>query len=129
MAGTSENKDGLTTFHELYSNYVLETYHEKIRGKLKYDIPREKFPSTIFQDRGIYGQAQIREGVEALRTEPSALKVCIIGAGAAGLYAAMILQSLGVEYEILEAQPSHIGGRLLTHHFSDSPNDYYVSSS
>ncbi|KAI0085414.1 amine oxidase [Irpex rosettiformis] len=37
----------------------------------------------------------------------------------------MILQSFGVEYEILEAQPSHIGGRLLTHRFSDGPNDYY----
>ncbi|RDB24913.1 hypothetical protein Hypma_008040 [Hypsizygus marmoreus] len=41
----------------------------------------------------------------------------IIGAGAAGLYTAMILQSLGIEYEILEAN-DRIGGRLFTHRFN-----------
>src|SRR4051812_8889312 len=35
------------------------------------------------------------------KTEP--LTVGIVGAGAAGLYAAMILQSLDMDYEILEA--------------------------
>ena len=29
--------------------------------------------------------------------------ICIVGAGVAGLYAAMILESLDLEYEILEA--------------------------
>lgn len=60
------------------------------------------------------------------------LKVGILGAGAAGLYAAMILEGFkeyGYTYEILEAEPEsdHVGGRLWTHKFSDSPNDYYVS--
>ena len=50
----------------------------------------------------------------------------IVGAGAAGLYAAIILQDLGLKYEILEANRT-IGGRLLTHRFSSGPNDYYVS--
>jgi heterodisulfide reductase subunit A-like polyferredoxin len=35
--------------------------------------------------------------------------VCIIGAGPAGLYAAMILQSIGVPYRLIEAS-GHVGG-------------------
>jgi lysine-specific histone demethylase 1B len=38
-------------------------------------------------------------------------KVIIIGAGAAGLYAAYILKSKGIDFQILEASPSY-GGRL-----------------
>jgi hypothetical protein len=60
--------------------------------------------------------------------EETKLRVGIIGAGVAGLYTAMILESLGIEYEILEAQGDHIGGRLLTHHFSTGENDYYVTT-
>lgn len=61
------------------------------------------------------------------------LKVGILGVGAAGLYAAMILEGFkehGYTYEILEAEPDdgHVGGRLWTYKFSDSPNDYYVSA-
>jgi len=38
-------------------------------------------------------------------------KVLIIGAGAAGLYAGYLLQSLGIDFQILEARNNH-GGRL-----------------
>lgn len=54
-------------------------------------------------------------------------KVCIVGAGIAGLYIAMILDSLKVPnltYDILEAN-SRVGGRIYTHHFSNEPHDYY----
>lgn len=50
--------------------------------------------------------------------------VGIIGAGMAGLYTAMILKSLGISYEILEAS-GRIGGRVHTHRFSNDPGDYY----
>lgn len=60
-------------------------------------------------------------------------KVGIVGAGAAGLYSGLLLQSLGVDYEILEAG-SRIGGRVWTHRFtkdaapgSGAYYDYYVS--
>jgi hypothetical protein len=67
------------------------------------------------------------------------LKVGIIGAGAAGLYAAMLLDSLGIDYDIHEAS-DRIGGRIFTYHFDQetwdksTPSDpayydYYVSSS
>ena len=45
------------------------------------------------------------------------LPICIVGAGCAGLYAAMILDTLGIEYEILESN-SRIGGRIFTHRFN-----------
>jgi hypothetical protein len=44
------------------------------------------------------------------------LKIGIVGAGAAGLYAATLLDSLGIDYEILESN-SRIGGRIFTHRF------------
>lgn len=55
---------------------------------------------------------------------PKEHHVGIIGAGMAGLYTAMILKSLGIEYEILEAS-NRIGGRVYTHRFSNDPGDYY----
>ncbi|KAI5868216.1 hypothetical protein GGS23DRAFT_544568 [Durotheca rogersii] len=54
-------------------------------------------------------------------------KVCIVGAGVAGLYIAMILEDLEIPnltYEIVEAG-SRVGGRVYTHHFSEEPHDYY----
>jgi heterodisulfide reductase subunit A-like polyferredoxin len=64
------------------------------------------------------------------------LKVGIIGAGAGGLYTALLLDSLGIDYDILEAS-DRVGGRIFTHRFNETawsqstPNDpdyydYYV---
>ncbi len=47
--------------------------------------------------------------------------VAIVGAGAAGLYVADILQSSGVEVIILEASP-RVGGRIRTLKLSDKPS-------
>ncbi|KAL0567568.1 hypothetical protein V5O48_014428 [Marasmius crinis-equi] len=47
------------------------------------------------------------------------LPICIIGAGCAGLYAALLLDSLGIPYEILEFN-DRIGGRIYTHRFNGS---------
>jgi monoamine oxidase len=59
------------------------------------------------------------------KNEPS-LKIGIIGGGVAGLYAAYILKFLGIDYEILEANPDRLGGRVFTHHFTnDNKYDYY----
>ncbi|KZT21397.1 FAD/NAD(P)-binding domain-containing protein [Neolentinus lepideus HHB14362 ss-1] len=58
-------------------------------------------------------------------TRHSKSNICIIGAGAAGLYTAMILDSLDLPYEILEAS-ERVGGRLFTYHFPQgSKYDYY----
>ncbi|OJD38025.1 l-amino acid oxidase [Diplodia corticola] len=51
-------------------------------------------------------------------------KVCIVGAGVAGLFIAMMLDTLGIPYDILEAN-ERIGGRVYTHRFGPGPHDYY----
>lgn len=59
------------------------------------------------------------------------LKVCIIGAGAAGLFTALLIDHLNatvptfnVQYDIFESQAA-VGGRLYTYNFSSTPHDYY----
>jgi NADPH-dependent glutamate synthase beta subunit-like oxidoreductase len=55
--------------------------------------------------------------------------VGILGAGVGGLYTALILDSLKIDYEILEAS-DRTGGRLLTYNFPNSGEyDYYVCHS
>lgn len=58
--------------------------------------------------------------------ELAALPVGIIGAGVSGLYIAMMLDSLGIKYEIMEGS-ERIGGRLYTHNFpkNQGPYQYY----
>jgi len=60
--------------------------------------------------------------------DPGRIVVGIIGAGAAGLYTAMILQDLGIDYEIIEGS-ERPGGRIRTHEFKDGkkPWNYFVS--
>ncbi|KAJ7466775.1 amine oxidase [Mycena galericulata] len=79
--------------------------------------------------------AKSKAGLPSLNPPPSRAKtgepirVGILGAGIAGLYAALLIDYLGPEsgltYDILEANPGRTGGRLYTHRFSDSPNDYF----
>ncbi|KAG1779144.1 hypothetical protein EV702DRAFT_123981 [Suillus placidus] len=52
------------------------------------------------------------------------VKFCIIGAGVAGLYIAMILKELGIPFDLVEAS-DRAGGRFYTHRFSEAPHDYY----
>lgn len=65
-------------------------------------------------------------------------KVGIIGAGAGGLYTALLLDSLGIDYDLLEGS-NRVGGRIFTHRFNktawlqSTPSDadyydYYVSA-
>ena len=51
-------------------------------------------------------------------------KVGIIGAGIAGLYTALILDSLGIEYEILKAS-SRVSGHLKIYQFPGGGEHYY----
>jgi hypothetical protein len=58
------------------------------------------------------------------------LPVGVIGTGTAGLYTAMIFESLGIDYHLIDADaPGRVGGRLFTYHFPNGgPYDYYVSN-
>lgn len=55
-------------------------------------------------------------------------KVCIIGAGMAGLVVANGLKTIGkYDFDILEALPDRVGGRVYTQTFPDlnTPHNYY----
>ncbi|KAH8096670.1 hypothetical protein BXZ70DRAFT_329577 [Cristinia sonorae] len=74
-----------------------------------------------------------------LLTQTDPLTIGIIGAGVTGLYIGMTLTKVNaylvekklkpIKFEILESESSSgghpVGGRLWTHTFSDSANDYY----
>ena len=61
------------------------------------------------------------------RAVTSDAPVGILGAGVGGLYTALILQSLDVNFEILESS-DRTGGRLFTHKFPGGNfYDYFVS--
>lgn len=82
--------------------------------------------------------------VEPTAKLPAEIKVCIVGAGAAGLFTAMIfdwlksksdkgeLPDLHIKYDLFEAAgEDRAGGRLYTHHFEGTkqyptgPHQYY----
>ena len=74
---------------------------------------------------------QLRE-VPTRAAEADEYRVCIIGAGVAGLFTAMIIDylngkaNLGFTYDIFEAaSETRFGGRLYTHRFSHALHDYY----
>ncbi|KAI1181100.1 hypothetical protein F4777DRAFT_573174 [Nemania sp. FL0916] len=68
-----------------------------------------------------------RPGRGPSEPRPREYKLCIVGAGIAGLYIALILDTLaipGVSFDFLEAS-NRIGGRCLTYNFSQRRHDYY----
>ena len=91
------------------------------------------FLRTLLTESADYGN------LTSCRNSTGPFKVGIVGAGAAGLYSAILLQSLGIDYEILELT-ERIGGRIYTYRFDETawnnskPGEpdyynYYVSSS
>lgn len=67
-------------------------------------------------------QIAIRQGIQIAR-QPN--KICIVGAGMAGLYSALMLKHYtNSEVKIFEAS-DRIGGRVYTHRFSDEPHQYF----
>ena len=59
---------------------------------------------------------------------PTDEKICIVGAGACGLYLALMLRYLGFSnFDVLESS-QRVGGRCYTHKFTDDPqcpHNYY----
>jgi hypothetical protein len=101
---------------------LLEEFQKKNEDVPKIDLsklaPNVGYPS--FSTKSVPSGA---------RRKPTELPVCIIGAGVSGLYTAMILESLGIKYQIIDANTKErVGGRLFTHRFtSGGKYDYFVS--
>jgi hypothetical protein len=101
------------SIHERHGYAILDRYHLNLPVPLPGPVDPQGADATAFPPK-------------LASWPPPDFKVGIIGAGAAGLYTAMILQDLGIQYELLEANKT-VGGRLFTHRFGEKPNDYYVS--
>jgi hypothetical protein len=94
------------------ARYVINDHHEKYKQELDRKMP-----------------GPIKDYLPEVPKVTAALPVCIVGAGAAGLYTALIFESLGIPCQILEANPDLVGGRIFTKTFksADNPNyNYYV---
>ena len=104
--------------HAHYARHLINDEHDKViplllepHRRLVQDLEEGK--SLTFKDK--------------VDLDPSIVPVGILGAGSGGLYAALILDDLGIKYQILEAS-DRTGGRIFTHHFSQQEYDYYVSN-
>ncbi|KAM9957008.1 hypothetical protein ACTFIR_003745 [Dictyostelium discoideum] len=90
---------------------------------------RSLFASRLLQ-RSVGMEAKFHSIIAKNRSKRSTkasqkdLTVGIIGAGMAGLYAAMILQDLGLQYNILEANKERVGGRIYTYRFPQNQDKY-----
>lgn len=60
----------------------------------------------------------------AKRRDKHALNIGIVGGGMAGLYAGMLLDTLGIGYHIFEASGERLGGRVYTYYFDNAPHQY-----
>ncbi|KAG8895450.1 hypothetical protein FRC01_012354, partial [Tulasnella sp. 417] len=88
-----------------YGQYIIEKH---MLQKLDSDYPIE-FPTP-------------EAALPSKSGRPGNQTVGILGGGVGGLYAAMMLESVGVPYEVLEAR-GRVGGRLFTHKFDNG--DFY----
>ncbi|KAF3105147.1 hypothetical protein TWF569_010210 [Orbilia oligospora] len=122
--------------HPIKGRYARRVVREKIAAEIEVlrQMPGNPFsglppcsPDDLPRDKN-YKNGKLGEEVsEQTAPQLPPRKVCIVGAGVAGLYIAMILDDLNIPnltYEILEAN-SRVGGRAYTHHFSDKSHDYY----
>ncbi|KJZ72746.1 hypothetical protein HIM_07821 [Hirsutella minnesotensis 3608] len=76
--------------------------------------PREKFMQKILSRSFDYGgcfNCSVRSSGEP--------RIGVIGAGITGLYAAILLDSLNIDYELLESS-NRIGGRIFTYRFNET---------
>jgi NADPH-dependent 2,4-dienoyl-CoA reductase/sulfur reductase-like enzyme len=93
---------------KLLRDHVTKQFNTRLqRNDLQSELP--KFPGL--------NQSDLKTSPDGSFQEPLG-KVCIVGAGAAGVYMAWMLSYLGIEYDLFEAS-DRIGGRVYTHTFAE----------
>lgn len=97
----TRNQIETTSLHQEYKKYIIKNY---VDISTKEDNNGKKIPRV---DRKLIGSYQKEKPL-----------VGIIGGGFAGIYAGLILQSLGIEFEIFESS-DRVGGRIYTWYSSD----------
>jgi len=123
LPSRSENIDLVRAF---YAKKILEESQAKYDGLFiggPYGLPSAP---TLPPDTDVEAISY----QEAAPQQPEGFSIGILGAGVAGLYTALMIDSLGpdsgITYQILEAD-QRIGGRLFTYKFEGhAEDDYYV---
>lgn len=95
---------------------------QAIQDRLNIPVARTDIPSDGEPKKGPARKYKMEPPILPHMAEEK-LPIGIIGAGCAGLCAAMMLQDLGIDYEILEALPDEehggrTGGRIYTYRFN-----------
>jgi monoamine oxidase len=89
-------------------------------------LPAIETPSFL-KSAGLAPAPEVPEQVARLRAlqgSGEGKKVIVVGAGAAGLCAASELQAFGYEVEVLEADASHVGGRIRTRRLASGYGEF-----
>ncbi|QPC80210.1 hypothetical protein HYE68_010962 [Fusarium pseudograminearum] len=106
-----------------YAQHLLNKHLRKLRAKLNEDVefseplPQKKFSHSAPSDGDPLSEMPEYKG-----------RVAIVGAGATGLYLAMMLKYLKINNVDIYEASNRIGGRCYTYNFpdeKDSPHNYY----
>ncbi|CAL1716006.1 unnamed protein product [Somion occarium] len=100
-------------------DFVTHKYNQ-IHGNVPETFPPSAHPTTTSLDLPYWK-------IPDFGQELWGGKVCIIGAGVAGLYLAMQLEKAGIMFDVVEAS-DRIGGRVNTYTFTEGggiPHNYY----
>jgi hypothetical protein len=131
MSFTAPNPDFYAPYKAKYLSYLVKCASELDYQRLEQLMPKIPIgvPSSQTDNETENGEtADIEKKIKNLgdyTQDQHPIKIGIIGAGISGLYTGLILQHLGIDYEILEAS-DRIGGRVYTHKFpGDDESSYY----
>ena len=76
------------------------------------------FKNAINSEDIEFLKAPLKPSNDLKQQTNSNIKVGIVGAGISGLYAALLLDSFNISFELHEANSEHLGGRAFTYHFN-----------
>ncbi|KAK2462140.1 hypothetical protein APHAL10511_005838 [Amanita phalloides] len=110
--------------YDTYAHHARNLLQTELMHGRENSLSASSLPS-VFTDLPTPNRANAPSLKFADATEQA--PVGILGAGAGGLYAALILDSLGIPYQLLEAR-SDVGGRLYTYYFNNTlgaPYNYF----
>lgn len=130
---------GEDSYKYAWARYVARRALDNDLARLKARIdatPKSGLvPDLQFNDetpiRSVVDQTERETGPGVVAPEPGKFKVGIVGAGAAGLFSAMLFEwlndmvpDLEIDYDIIEAAgEERLGGRLYTHYFSETSEE------
>jgi NADPH-dependent 2,4-dienoyl-CoA reductase/sulfur reductase-like enzyme len=83
-------------------------------GLVPKSVPYEELEDGLNPKETIHGVVSEEDINTTTNTSPPPKKVVVVGAGIAGLRAASVLRTHGVDVVVLEARPDRIGGRIYT---------------